>query len=116
MLPILLTVDAPPPDRHDPGRCADRSSPNAMPLFRAAAAAVAADPDAFPIRGHVGIVVTSSEPLPDHRAEGYGEADAMIEVLVDAGLLDDERWVYWEKYEVRPPTTGYSISVEALDV
>jgi hypothetical protein len=86
-----------------------------MPLFRTAASAVAADPDAFPIHGHVGIVVTSWEPLPDHRAEGYGEADAMIEVLVDAGLLNDERQVDWEKYEIRPGSTGYSISVEALD-
>lgn len=36
----------------------------------------------------------------------------MIEVLVDAGVLADERLVEWERYNVRPETTGYSVSVE----
>jgi hypothetical protein len=79
---VSLNVDAPPPTRHDPTRCADRSSPNALPLFDAAAALVASDPDAFPIREAVGIVVTSTRPLPD--PDGYGPTEAMIEVLVDS--------------------------------
>ena len=111
---VSLAVDDFPPSRHDPGRCADRSSPNALPLFRAATAVVAEDPDAFPIRGCVGIVVTSSERLPE--PSGYGPAEAMIEVLVDAGLLADERLVEWERYNVRPETTGYSVSVEPTDL
>jgi hypothetical protein len=104
----LLNIDASPPSRHNPGRCADRSSPNALPLFEAAAAFVASDA-AYPIRHRVGLVVTSSVPLPE--PDDYGPADAMIEVLVDAGMLADERLVETERYEVEPWTTGYSISV-----
>lgn len=114
MRSLSITVDSPPPARHDPGRCADRSSPNALPLFRAAAAAVAEKPDAFPIRGAVRIVVTSSARLPE--PSGYGPADAMIEVLVDAGLLADERLVERERYNLRRETTGYSVSVEPADL
>jgi hypothetical protein len=110
MRPVLLTVDSHPPARHDPARCADRSSPNALPLFRVVTAAIAEEPDTFPIRGGVGIVVTSSERLPE--PSGYGPADAMIEVLVDAGLLADERQVKWERHDVRPRASGYSVSVE----
>lgn len=114
MRSVSLTVASHPPARHDPSRCADRSSPNALPLFQAAAAVVAEEPDAFPIRGGVGIVVTSSARLPE--PSGYGPADAMIEVLVDAGLLGDERLVEWERYNVRPETNGYSVSVEPADL
>ena len=103
-------MDAPPPTRHDPGRCADRSSPNALPLFNAAVAFAASDPDAFPIQQAVGLVVTSAEPLLE--PGGYGPTDAMIEVLVDAGLLADERQVETERYKVDPQMSGYSVSIE----
>ena len=83
-------------------------------MFRAAVAVVTEEPEVFPIRGGVGIVVTSSARLPE--PSGYGPADAMIEVLVDAGLLADERLVEWERYNVRPETTGYSVSVEPVDL
>jgi hypothetical protein len=108
--PVSLAVGAPPPSRHDPGVCANRSSPNALPLFRAASAYVATAPDAFPIRHPVDIVVASSQPLP--KPIGYGPAEAMIEVLVDAGLLADERLLATERYEIRPGMTGYSIVIE----
>jgi hypothetical protein len=109
MEPVMLTVDGDPPIRHDPGRCADRSSPNASPLFRAASAYVAAGPEGFPIREPVGIVVTSATPLPS--GVGYGGIDPIIEVLADAGMLSDERWVAWELAELRPGMTGYSVRV-----
>ncbi len=113
MRPITLKVDAPPPIRHHDGVCADRSSPNAMALFEAAAAAVAADPDAFPIRHPVGLVITSSEPLPDTWPEhGYAADAAIIEVLVDARLLDDESLGETVREEVTPEMRGYSISIE----
>ena len=83
-------------------------------MFEVATAAVAEEPDAFPIRGGVGIAVTSSAPLPER--SGYGPADAMIEVLVDAGLLADERLVEWERHDVEPETTGYSLSVGPADL
>lgn len=113
MRPISLTVNAPPPTRHNDGVCADRSSPNAMPLFHAAAAVVAADPKAFPIVHPVGAVITSSHPLPETSPKhGYDAPTAIIEVLVDAGLLADERQVEWEREEVTPRITGYSVSIE----
>lgn len=31
-------IDGPPPTRHDPGACADRTSPNASQLFQAVTA------------------------------------------------------------------------------
>ena len=81
-----------------------------MPLFDAAVALVASDPGAFPIRHGVGLVVTSAEPLPE--PDGYGPAVAMIEVLVDAGLLADERQVETERCNVDPQMSGYSVSIE----
>jgi hypothetical protein len=107
---ISLTVDAPPPTRRDPGRCADRSSPNAKPLFRAASRHVAMNPDAFPIASRVAVVIVSSEPFAE--PEGYTIATAIEEVLVDAGVLADERLVQTEWHEIRPDMTGYFVSVE----
>ena len=110
MLPVSFSIDAPPPTRADPGRCADRWSPNALPLFRAAVEHVAASPDDFPLREEVGVVVVSSKPLPD--GDGYGALDPMIAVLVDAGLLADERLVTWERPEVAASVSGYSIRIQ----
>ena len=107
-----MTVHAPPPKRHDSSRCADRSSPNASPLFEAASALINSDPQRFPIHGRVGILVASSGALP--QPEGYGPADAMIEVLVDAGVLADERQVEVEQYEIKQGMSGYVIDVERL--
>lgn len=58
---------------------------------------------------------SASWSLPPHRSRspsGHGPGDALIEVLVDAGLLADERLVERERYNVKPETTGYSVSVE----
>jgi hypothetical protein len=84
-----------------------------MPLFRAATAFIAARPGEFPIRQNVGIVVTSADPLPT--GDGYGAADPMIEVLVDAGLVADERLVAWERYDVAPDATGYALLIMSED-
>ena len=110
MRPVSLLVEAPPPTRQDPVRCADRWSPNALPLFRAAARFVADNPEDFPIRQNVGMVVTSPNPLP--AGDGYGAIEPIIEVLVDAGLLADERLVTWERSEVAPDMKGYSVVVD----
>jgi hypothetical protein len=84
-----------------------------MPLFRAASAAVAAEPDAFPIRNPVGLVITSPEPLPDTWPEdGYVVDAAIIEVLVDARLLDDESLGETVREEIDPGVRGYSIYIE----
>lgn len=71
---------------------------------------VASAPDAFPIRTGVDVVVTSRDPIPE--GDGYGAADAMIEVLVDAGVLADERLVATERFVLNPGSLGYSIDVE----
>jgi hypothetical protein len=88
-----------------------------MPLFRAAAALVAADPDAFPIRHNVRVVITSSEPLPDIWPErGYTVSTAIIEVLVDARLLDDESRGEWTREELSPGMRGYSLHIQESDL
>jgi hypothetical protein len=71
---------------------------------------LAVSPDSFPIRREISFVVTSRRPLPEQ--EGYGPAEAMIEVLVDAGILADERLVTSERYLIDPDSSGYSITVE----
>jgi hypothetical protein len=81
-----------------------------MPLFRAAAERVAEDPGGFPIREGVGVIVTSSDPMPDR--DGYGAIDPIVEVLVDAGVLEDERQVRWERVDLTPGTAGYAVVLE----
>lgn len=71
---------------------------------------LAASPDTFPIRREISFVVTSRHPLSEH--DGYGPAEAMIEVLVDAGILADERLLTTERYLIDPDSPGYSITVE----
>ena len=71
---------------------------------------LAESPDSFPIRREISVVVTSRHPLPEQ--VGYGAATAMIEVLVDAGILADERLVTSERYLVDPDCPGYSVFVE----
>jgi hypothetical protein len=72
-----FVIEGSPPTRHDPGRCADRTSPNALPLFQAAAAHVAADPEAFPVREPVGVVVASAGPFDE--PEGYTVVSAVAQ-------------------------------------
>lgn len=67
---LTLSVEGEPPEHPGQGRFADRSSPDAGPLFRAATDIIAASPDAFPIRHGVGVVVTSRRSLPTRI--GYG--------------------------------------------
>ena len=84
-----------------------------MPLFEAAAAIVAAAPDAYPIQEYVRLTITSSDPLPDiRRQHGYAVPTAMIEVLVDARLLEDEDRRASVVEKVDPSMRGYSIYIE----
>ena len=86
---VELSVPGPVPRRTDHGSCADRNSPNAAALFEAATKIVAETPRSFPLRGKVGLVISSEAPLPYY--DGYDAATAIVEVLEDAGLLEDER-------------------------
>jgi hypothetical protein len=83
---LALVVPDPPPTRTHPGRAADRSSPNAMPLARAGEAMVRANPGFFP-RTFNEITVVFGTTLPD--PPGYNAEDAIYEVLEDVGLLWD---------------------------
>ena len=110
MVEVSFEIDAPPPVRHDAGRCADRSSPNALPLFQIASHHVAMNPGAFPIRARVAVVITSAEPSDE--PDGYSIATAVEEVLIDAGVLADERLVVTHRHEIRPNMDGYSVSLQ----
>jgi hypothetical protein len=103
---MLLSFSIPgaPPVRRDPGQCADRRSPNAGLLAEAGLAAVARDPRAFPLTVPLGVTVTFGSPPPE--LNGYGVTTAIEEVLVDVGVILDERLVDWERESVDPSLRG----------
>ena len=86
---LTLSVDGRPPARAHVGTYADRYSPNAQALAHAGLDALAQGRAGFPIRDSFSLTVVSGASMPDY--EGYGVDDAIIEVLVDVGLIVDER-------------------------
>ncbi|MGH2655887.1 MAG: hypothetical protein ACRDIZ_04190 [Actinomycetota bacterium] len=100
---VTLSIGGVPPDRTHPGRCADLDSPNAGPLAKVAQEFMARAPDAFPLRDPFGITVVFGNTKPAF--EGYGAIDPIIEVLVDAGMIADERLEDWER-ELQDPMQG----------
>jgi hypothetical protein len=44
--------------------------------------------------------------------DGYDIPTAIEEVLVDAGVLADERLVASERQEIRPELNGYSVRID----
>lgn len=97
---VELSVGGSLPRRTHSGSSADRNSPNASPLFEAATKIVAKTPGSFPLQGKVGVAISSHAPLPYY--DGYDAASAIEEVLVDAGLLEDERQVDREGHVIDP--------------
>jgi hypothetical protein len=81
---LSVVVPDPPPDRAVPGRAADRDSPKAKPLVRAAEAMIALKPEAFPF-AFSSFNVTFGKTFPD--AEGHGPEDPVYEVLQNVGLV-----------------------------
>ena len=61
------------------------------------------------------MTIASSEPLPDMDKYGYSASTAIIEVLIDARLFDDERLGESEREEIRPGMRGYSIYIDESD-
>jgi hypothetical protein len=109
---LLFAVPGEPPLRADPGRCADRGSPNAGPLAEAGLAAVERDPLAFPLKVPLGVAVTfGSSP---QEFNGYDAITAIEEILVDVGVIGDERLVDWER-EIVDPSLGDSYTVVIED-
>jgi hypothetical protein len=110
---VVLSAEGDLPDRHDPLRCADRTSPNAKPLFREALRARRGSPEAFPITTYVALTIVSGAPEPER--DGYDAFDPVTEVLVDAGILADERLVSSQRYIIDTGSTGYSVMVTPDD-
>jgi hypothetical protein len=107
-----VSVEGEPPERHDAGVCADRSSPRAAPLFAAARRIVERDVAAYPLNDPVRCSVISAAPLRDH--DEYDAITAIEEVLVDAGVLLDERLVLEERTEIQPSTPGYTVELQRI--
>ena len=112
---IEFTVPAPPPRRTHPGRSADRSSPNASALFEVAAKIVAETPERFPETGSTRLILRAAAvPLPEY-PDYYSTHDAVLEVLVDAGMLADQRQNERELTELDSTiTTGYSVELQFM--
>jgi hypothetical protein len=106
---LVLSVDGELPDRHDPGRCADRTSPHAGELFREGDRARRRRPDDYPITTYVALTIVAGGPKPER--DGYDAFDPVTEVLVDAGILADERLVASQRYVIDPGSTGYSVTL-----
>lgn len=111
LMRVRLSINGPPPDRTHPGRSADRDSPNAGPLARAAEEFIAQAPEAFPVRDPFGITVVFGKTKPGF--EGYGSIDPITEVLADVGMIEDERLGDWER-ELQDPDAGekYTVTIE----
>ncbi len=108
---FALRVQGELPSRSDPSRSADRHSPYTDALFSLAVWAQRLYPDHYPARREVGLVVVTGSPAP--MRDGYSVASAIAEILVDAGALEDERLVAWERCEIDPDLTGgFSVSIE----
>jgi hypothetical protein len=108
---VKLSVDGPPPDRAHPGRCADRHSPNAEPLARAAEELIANATETLPLRDPFGITVVFGKTKPDY--ENYDSIDPIIEVLADVGLIEDERLVDWgRKLQEAVAGERYTVIIE----
>jgi hypothetical protein len=85
---LTLVVLDPPPTRADPGRAADRHSPNAEPLVRAGEALRNANPNVFP-RVFNEIHIVFGKTLPDVDPLGYQPEHAIYEVLQDVGVVTE---------------------------
>jgi hypothetical protein len=110
---VTLRAAGPPPIRTDSLRCADRHSPDAASIAEAGLAEVARRPSDFPIKGTVGVTVRYAAEPPE--LEGYDTTTAIEEVLVDVGVLQDERQVDWERPIVDPALgDGFEVTVETV--
>src|SRR4051812_1676733 len=106
---ISLTVPDPPPTRERTGRAADRGSPNAGPLVRAAEAMVEANPGLFPLTfSSYRIVFGKTRPEVD----GYEPHHAIYEVLQDVGLVIEPE--SWYADEGQDPSADFYVATYAL--
>ena len=97
---FTLHVAGQPPLRTHPSRCADRRSPNAAALADAGLDLVRSHPERFPLNSPLRVAVTHGSSPPD--PEGYDVTTAIEEVLVDVGMIADERLVEEEAVRIDP--------------
>jgi hypothetical protein len=99
------------PLRADPSRSADRASPNAGPLFQEGERLREAR-HGERLQAPLAMNVTYGVELP--RTDGYSWMDPVIEVLVDAGLLKDERDVVQETSEFDDGIDGFRVTLMSV--
>jgi hypothetical protein len=102
---IEFRVSGPLPERAGQSRCADRHAPNAAALFEKVDGFVEMSHTfpsvgTYPVDRPFGFVLTTPAHLDEDVANAA--ANAIIEVIVDANVLVDERQEAWERFEVDP--------------
>jgi hypothetical protein len=108
MSKVTLVVPDPPPTRTHPGRSADRNSPNAQDLARAAL--VASGPPAFPLT-FAGLTLVFGRTIPDVDPLGYQPQDPIIEVLAEVGAVRDPE-AYWSSFSQDASADFYVVTFE----
>jgi hypothetical protein len=109
---LTLVVPDPPPTRASPGRSADRDSPNAEPLVRAAEALLDAEPNRFPLVFSE-INVTFGKTMPDVDPLGYQPDHPIYEVLQDLGVVIEPEG--WSSQNEQNPTADFYVLTFVLD-
>lgn len=109
---LTLVVPDPPPTRTHPGRSADRDSPNATALVRAAEALRNAQPDIFPLVFSE-IQVMFGKTLPDVDALGYQPDDPIYEVLGDVGVVNEPSG--WSSKDNQDPSADFYVVTFVLE-
>lgn len=112
MMRIELRIDGEPPVRADPGRCADRHSPNAAPLADAGQRLVGQNPTRFPLTEAFGITLRLGSTVPATDDDGYSVDSPIVEVLVDVGVIADERLEDWMRCSQDPAWNDYEVTIE----
>lgn len=113
---LMVNVRGPLPERADPGRSADRHAPNAEPLFEEVmrferALGLLSQFGMYPSDRPFGLVLATAEPLSPEA--GAVAANAIVDVLVDAGVIVDERKKTWERFDTDAMMEGgYSVCLE----
>ena len=84
--------------------------PRRRPVVPCRAGTIEGDPDAFRIRETFGLTIVTGVEPPIF--EGYSVDDPIIEVLVDVGMIADERLERWYRPSIDPSLgDGYVVTV-----
>lgn len=112
---LSFSVDAPPPDRSEPGRSADRYSPGAAPLVEVVQRIIGSDPGHFPVVQPLGITVVFGRTRRSFPSKTYGPIDPILEVLEDTGVIADVRQALWEHQLQGADDERYTVTIEAAN-